>query len=393
MRTGLALLVLSLIVPVRAWSQGVAVGSADGAVQMDITGVIDLEGYDVSAPPPGLVFGDGGTAANPRLRLHTGVRIGQRAYAFVQLRADRGFDPLQAESDVRADEYYLRLALVKNGRLNLVAGKSATLVGNWVARHYSWDNPLINAPLPYENVTIMWDRWTPSSPEEFLGYLHQPDRKADMLPMIWGPVYATGLSALGTAGRWDYGVEVKNAGLSSRPADWDAGATGWHRPTVSGRAGFRPSAAWNIGLSLSQGHYLTGDPGQTLLSGARLGDFHQTTIGQDLGYAHGHLQLWSEVFWSQFEVQRVGRLTTSAYYVEGKYKLTPRLFVALRWGQQFFSDVGGTPWDGPASRSEVALGYRFGRRLQAKAQYGRTIENRPVAQGRRLAALQITIRL
>ncbi|MCC7032040.1 MAG: hypothetical protein IT179_04305 [Acidobacteria bacterium] len=393
MRTGLVVLALSLIVPVRAWAQGVTLGGPDDAVQMDITAVLDFEGYDVSSPPPGLVYGDGGTAFNPRLRLHAGTRLGPRVSAFVQLRADRGFDPLQAERDFRADEYYLRLSVAKGGQLTLVAGKSATVVGSWVARHYSWENPFVNAPLPYENVTIMWDRWSPSSPDEFLGYLQQPDRKADMLPMIWGPAYTTGLSAFGTAGRWDYGVEVKNAGLSSRPADWDVSENLWRRPTVSGRAGFRPTSAWNIGLSLSRGHYLTGDPSQTLLSGARLGDFHQTTIGQDISYAHGHLQLWSEVFWSQFDVQRVGQVQTSSYYVEGKYKLTPQLFVAARWGQQFFSDVSGAPWDGPASRAEVAVGYRFSRRLQVKAQYGRTSEDRPVAQGPRLAALQITIRL
>ena len=393
MRTRLMLLALILVVPVPGWGQGVTVGTPDGALQLDLTAVIDIEGYDVSAPPPGLVFGDGGRSVNPRLTIFSGARIGQRAFAFVQLRADRGFDPLQVERDVRADAYYLRLALVKDGRLNVVAGKSATLVGNWVTRHYSWDNPFVNAPLPYENVTIIWDRWAPSSPAEFLGYLRQPDRKADMLPMIWGPVYATGLSASGSTGPWDYGVEVKNAGLSSRPADWPAGATGWRRPTVSGRAGFRPTAAWNIGVSVSKGNYLTGDPGRTLQAGARLSDFHQTTVGQDLAYAHGHLQLWSEVFWTRFEVQRVGTVTTSAYYVEGKYKLTPQLFLAARWGQQSFSEVNGAPWDGPASRAEVAIGYRFGRRLQAKAQYGRTTEDRPVAQGHRLAALQITLRL
>lgn len=375
-----------------ALAQGISVEGAEGAARLQFSGVVDLEGYQVSDPPPGLIYGEGGALFNPRLTAFIDVWLGKRFYGFAQVRADRGFDPRARSRDLRMDEYFLRYRPFADERLNLQAGKSATLVGNWVARHYSWENPFVTAPLPYENIAIIWDRWQPSDPETFLGYLEQPDRKQDMLPMIWGPAYTAGVSAFGTAERWDYGIEFKNAGLSSRPSDWDPQDVHWRRPTVSGRIGYRPNPAWNLGVSLSRGHYMIADPDRTLLPGAKLGDFHQTAFGSDLSYAHGHLQVWAEIFLSRFDVQQVGRVSTSSYYVETKYKLTPQIFTAFRWGQQFFGDVMGRPWDGSASRGEVALGYRFSQRVQGKLQYGITSEDRPVSQGKHFTALQLTMR-
>lgn len=393
MRPELWMLLFLLAVPGRAGAQGVAMVSESGAVRLDLGGMLDLEGYQVSDPPPGLVFGSGGAFFNPRLMLFGDVKLGAHVYGFVQVRADRGFDPRSRDSDLRVDEYLLRYSPFQAPTVNLQIGKSATVVGNWVGRHYSWDNPFVTAPLPYENVTIIWDRWAPPDPATFLGYLQQPDRKADMLPVIWGPGYTTGLTAFGALGRWDYGVEVKNAGLSSRPSDWGPGTIGWRRPTVSGRVGYRPSPAWNLGVSASRGHYMAADPDGTLAPGASLEDFHQVTLAHDLSYAHGRLQLWAEVFVARFEVQEVGRVGTVAYYAEAKYKLTPQVFLAFRWNQQFFGeDVVGQPWDGQAARAEVALGYRFSRRIQGKLHYGALSEDRPVAQGRHLAAAQVTMR-
>ena len=137
---------------------------------------------------------------------------------------------------------------------------------------------------------------------------------------------------------------------------------------------------------------MTGDPDHTLLRGAQLGDFHQITFAHDLSYAHRQLQISAEVFLARFDVQQVGSVATTAYYVETRYKLTPQLFTAFRWGQQFFGDVLEEPWDGRAARGEVAFGYRFSRRVQGKFQYSVTSEKRPVAQGKQFAAVQMTLR-
>ena len=44
----------------------------------------------------------------------------------------------------------LRLMMTRG--LNVQAGKFATVVGNWIERYDSWNNPFITAPLPYENM-------------------------------------------------------------------------------------------------------------------------------------------------------------------------------------------------------------------------------------------------
>ena len=45
---------------------------------------------------------------NPRLSLFLDARAGKHFYAFVQARADRGFDPRAKVRDARFDEYLLR---------------------------------------------------------------------------------------------------------------------------------------------------------------------------------------------------------------------------------------------------------------------------------------------
>ena len=121
-------------------------------LRIRLHGLIDLEAYALQQPPPGLIITDHDFLFNPRLSLFLEGQIGTALYGFVQARFDRGFDPRDGGANVRLDEYVLRLHLLDQGRLDLQVGKYATVVGNWVKRHDSWDNPFINAPLPYENL-------------------------------------------------------------------------------------------------------------------------------------------------------------------------------------------------------------------------------------------------
>ena len=73
-----------------------------------------------------------------------------RASTAVSIRATTG-------AQVRLDEYALRVTPWDDGRFNLQVGKFSTVVGNWVQRHHSWENPFITAPLPYENLTAISD--------------------------------------------------------------------------------------------------------------------------------------------------------------------------------------------------------------------------------------------
>ena len=100
---------------------------------------------------------------------------------------------------------------------------------------------------------------------------------------------------------------------------------------------------------------------------------------------------------SRFEVPRAGDADTLAYYLEGRYALTPSLFAALRWNQQFFGDVADSSgdqhaWDRDAWRVDTALGYRFTRHVQAKLQYSYDRQRGDLQQGEQLVAAQLTLK-
>ena len=399
--TAVAMVLLPGMAPAQSWldrvDDGLHVQSPSGLFRADLSGLLDLEAYYIDQRPPGLVFSPH-SFFNPRITLFLDARLGPHLYSFVQFRADRGFDPrAMPGGDWRFDEYLLRYTPFDDQRINLQIGKFATVMGNWVPRHDSWSNPFITGPLPYENVLTITDQAAPASPAGFLARKNTADNKDKWLPLLWGPAYTSGASVFGTVRRFDYAFEFKNASISSRPSVWDATQLGWENPTVGGRLGFRPNAAWNLGVSASGGAYLLPAAAPSLPAGKQLRDYRQYTIGQDIGYAWHHWQFWGEVYLSRFEVPNVGDADTLAYYVEAKYKITPELFVAARWNQQFFGDVpngtgGHAPWDNDAWRADAALGWRFNRHWQAKVQYSFSQQTGPLQQGQQFVAAQITVK-
>ena len=266
----------------------------------------------------------------------------------------------------------------------------------------------MTAPLPYENLTAIWDSEAAGSAATLLGWAHVRTRAGDFSgdefsdrhlrqPIIWGPSYASGISMFGRVGQLDYAAEVKNASLSSRPETWDATETTWDNPAFSSRIGFRPNEAWNFGVSGSSGTYLRPEAGPTLAAGHSLDDYRQIVIAQDVGFAWRHLQVWAEFFQTRFEIPTVGDVDTFAYYLEAKYKITAQFFGALRWNQQVFGTVRNsqgqeTTWGRDVWRVDTGVGYRFTAHTQLKLQYSlQHEESGPRDYGHTLAA-QFTAR-
>ncbi len=174
----------------------------EGFVKARVSGTVDLEGYAYNQlPPPALIASPDHALFNPRLTLFLDAQIGPRLYFFAQARADRGFDPRDGGWQARLDEYALRYTPWDDGRLAVQAGKFGTIVGNWVARHYSWDNPFVTAPLIYENPTAIWDSQGPDSTATFLSW--QIIDKSLNNPVVWGPSYNVGASVAGRLGPFE----------------------------------------------------------------------------------------------------------------------------------------------------------------------------------------------
>lgn len=391
----LALAVHAADDPLDKLDDALRISTLNDEVGARLSGLLDLEEYHFHQPAPGLIESKSGNLFNPRLTLFLDVQLGSRLYLFAQGRLDRGFDPGDETAQVRLDEYALRFTPWDDARLNLQVGKFATVIGNWVGHHLSWENPFVTAPLPYENRTIIYDSWAPSSARNFL-YRHYY-QSYDALPIIWGPDYGSGVSAFGRLGKFEYAVELKNTALSSAPYSWDATAVNFDHPSVNARFGYRPNEAWNFGFSASDGVYLLPEAEHTLPRGTGLGDYRERLLGQDISFAWHHWQLWAEVYEVRFDVPHVGNADTLAYYVEAKYKFAPQLFGALRWNQQFFGNIsdgygGSTPWGQDTWRLDAALGYRFTAHTQFKLQY--SLQHEVIAE-RNLAnilAMQFTVR-
>jgi hypothetical protein len=379
----------------------------EGQIRLRLSGTLDLETYEIDHPAPALIYTKDDFLFNPRLTVYLDAHLTRAFYVFVQARFDRGFDPSDRGAQVRLDEYAVRIAPWEEKEFPRVQiGKFATVVGSWVRRHDSWDNPFIDAPLPYDNLLSLWDIEAPDTVETLLywghvpfdgvtrfgGYTYKPNR----IPLIWGPSYASGLSILGAIDQLDYAFEIKNASLSSRPETWDLTRNDFDHPTFSGRVGFKPNIMWDLGVSGSVGPYLQPEASYTLSKGESIGDYNQILLGQDISFALHHFQLWAEVFEARFEVPNVGDADLLSYYVEAKYKLTPQLYVAGRWNQQLYGDVpfhgGSTRWGNDAWRVDAAIGYRFTAYLQLKLQASFMHYDEDVQEGERLIATQLTLK-
>jgi hypothetical protein len=153
---------------------------------------------------------------------------------------------------------------------------------------------------------------------------------------------------------------------------------------------------WNFGVSASAGPYLRESAGASLPPGLGRGDFRQLVLAHDLAFAWHHWQVWSEIYAARFEIPLVGDADTVAYYVEAKYKFTPRLSGALRWNEQWFGAIphrgSRTAWGHSIWRIDVAPAFRFSAHTQLKVQYTLQRGDAPQRKHTRLLGAQFTVR-
>ena len=403
-----ATIVLGLALETRAdlldrVNDALSIRNPQNQFQLQLSGLIDFEGYFIDQRAPALIDTDDSFLFNPRVSLFLDAQWTSHWYFFGQLRIDRGFDPSDQGAQVRLDEYFLRYTPLDHPWIAFQAGKFATVVGSWTGRHFSWDNPFVNAPLPYENVTGIWDSAAPANVDQLFYWGHVGEYETGdysdkylRLPIIWGPSYASGFAVLGTIEKFDYALELKNSALASRPESWDVTNVGFEDPTFSGRVGFRPNEMWNLGFSASAGPYLQSQASSTLPRRSDIDDYRELLLGQDISFAWHHWQFWAEFYETRFEVPRIGNADVFSYYLETKYKFTPQLFGAVRWNQQVFGTVTDdgkqVQWGNDVWRVDAAVGYRFTNYLQGKLQYSFTHTDAEIQVGEQMVAAQFTIK-
>jgi hypothetical protein len=369
--------------------------SDNQAIQLELGGSFDLEGYDFPDKPVGFIHDrDGkGNHVRPRFTLLFDGFFGERLSTFAKMRWDDGLDPNFDRQILRLDEFFLKYSLVED-HLDVKVGRFAPVFGNWIGRHDPWQNPFITAPLPYDNVTSVLDMKPKSSSDEFASLRNYPDSVGTWLPVLWGPSYTEGFGFLGSYEKWDAAIEFKNKSLSSRPTVWND--HDWSEPTYTGRIGYQLSPAWNLGISGSLGPYMEEPASAFLPPSKEIGDFRQLTSGLDVSYAKQNLQVWAEFIFSRFEVPLAGDADVYSYYIEGKYKFSDQWFAGLRWSQQFYNEVntstGPQDWDNALYRVDASLGHRLDQNIQVKLQYSFQRQEADFQNGKHLLVSQVSIR-
>jgi hypothetical protein len=335
----------------------------------------DASGTFGSDDPGWFTYTDYETASLRRVRAGVTIeaRPSRRLSFLAEIRAETG-------AGVVPYAWYVRVSPLKNGLLDIQAGRIPPVFGTYARRSYPQDNPLIGDPLGYQYLTSTRPDAVPANANQLLamrgrGWLVKyPVGSAVAEPGV--PVVA--------AGRWDTGVEVRvgtprlegavayTVGTLSYPLVRDDN----HGRQLAGRVVWRPVPAFAIGASAAQGAFLSHD---VLTARADIPDeqYDQRAVGLDGEASWGRWLLRGEIVANSWKLPPLDQpritdpLGAVTGYLEAKIRMGPRLYVAVRGDQLRFSTIQGTAgaatWDADVARVEVGVGYTLRRGLLVKA--------------------------
>ena len=237
-------------------------------------------------------------------------------------------------ADVTLDQAGVRYA--PSSAFMIDVGKMPHPVGTFAARRFSTRNPLIGEPDGY--------------PVE----------------------YPVGVQVSGAGTHFDYRVAAVS--LPVFHEGYVPDPTAALRPAIGG--GFTPFTGLRIGASATWGPYLNASLPAQLLDGRPWQHYQQQIEALDLAYSLDYLELHAEWARGSYQVPTVASsLTGETWYVEAKYSLSPRLFVAARAERNdypFIRPAGAASWtwrDTDFEDGELGLGYRVSAALIAKVSY------------------------
>lgn len=311
-------------------------------------------------------------------------------------------DRLAFLAELRTDDFehlgayaaYVRVRPWKDIPLDVQAGRIPPVFGAFGRRVYQSDQILIGYPLAYQYLTSIRADSLPANVDDLLRMRARGWRSS--FP-VGSPTAAPGLPLI-SAFRWDTGVQAR---WSSEAADAavavTTGTLSNPRLTddnggkqIAGRLALRPLTGLVAGGSAARGAWISDE---VPVTGDR--SHAQTALGADIEYSRDHWLVRSELVWSQWDVPfwrspaEGNTISALGAWVEGRYRLTPRVDVAARVDRLTFSRVsgelfGGTPtsWDAPVTRYEFGGSYALQRNLviravaQVNRRDGGRVENR-----------------
>ena len=338
----------------------------DISAQVQISGILDIA--ETQGDKPNLydtnIRGD-----NPfhpiRSKLFLTSWMSDHVAVFIELWHDD--DAITSSGgDIRMEGAFIAFMNLRSEALNIKVGKFAVPFGTYYNRAYSNKNPLIGAPLLYGYHTVA------SNGTLYKNNAEQLERKVGIgqnrqygVSFVYEACWSTGIALFANMVKYEYLLAITNETVGSMRAKTNDGKQ------IAGRFGFRPTFGLKVGMSAAYGPYLYSlatvySDSPPLPAVTSIEDYKQKIYGFDLEYSRGHLEIFGEYARNSLDSMiKEGELAASTLYLEGKYKLTPRLYAAIRYDQMIFDKIDdgtGTghreTWDYDVIRVEGGFGYK-----------------------------------
>ena len=313
--------------------------------------------------------------------------------------------------EIRSDDFepagayaaYVRVRPLRAHRFDVQAGRIPPVFGAFSRRIYASDRFLIGYPLAYQYLTSLRSDAVPANADDLLF----------MRGRGWRSSFPVGSRDAGpgvplvSAFRWDTGVQGRwmndtieaaasiTTGTLSRPRVRDDN----NSKQLTARLAVRPLVGLVIGTSAARGGWVSKDVPVT----NDHDDLSQVAFGADAEYSRQYWIIRGEVIWSQWRVPFAvvppegDTVSALGAWVEGKYRVSPRWYVAARADRLGFSTLSGTlfdgaatTWDAPVVRYEAGGGYYLRRNIVARGSVQWNHRDSARASQRTFVSAQVT---
>ncbi len=272
---------------------------------------------------------------------------------------------------------YVRARPWRAHALDIQAGRIPPTFGAFARTGYGVGNPVIGYPLAYQYLTSLRTDAVPATADDLLRMRARGWRSSfpvgsaepgPGIPLISAFEWDTGVQVTWKPGPVELSTAVTNGTLSSPRVSDDNGGK-----QIAARAVITPAVGLIIGGSAARGAWLSRTVEGTTSP-------VQRTLGADIEYSRDHWIARGEMVWSRWGFPSAltpsgtRAVSAAAAWVEGRYRIAPRVFLSGRADRLGFSELQGTlvqpagaPWEAPVKRVEGGVGYYVQRNLVLRA--------------------------
>jgi hypothetical protein len=315
---------------------------------------------------------------NVRMGLAAEVRANDRLQFLGEVRLLQGHE-------LEAYGLFVRIRPWPARRFDIQAGRIPPTFGAMSRTSYGSGNILIGQPLAYQYLMSIRADALPATNDDLLAMRGRGWEsnfptgnlaEAPGLPMVNTSRFDTGVQVHGLNGSFEWTGAVTAGSLSDpRFRDNNSGRQ------YAGRLVARPTVAIALGASASRGAWLDRNIDDAI-AGVEPGDqSRQTAFGGDAEFSAGPLLIRGEAIRSTWTLPPIAtlRLTeplvATSMLLEGRYKIAPGFYLAMRGDRMDFSRITGVhgpdTWEARTWRFETGVGYSITRNIQVKASWQR----------------------